>query len=211
MSRGLIVDLFAGGGGASARRLTLRLAREAVHLYVEEQMATTEIAKALGALVSPPPSHQWVNDRLHEAGVIRSRSESSKLRMARTRGRDYVGLAHEVRRLFRLKKWSRNRIATTLQLQHEFVSRCLDPSERLGISEARKRAHWQSDDPKTRERLARRRRVLELFAATHPDGRRRYSYQEIAQIVGVCSRTVWAWLKEDGFTKGASNEETEAA
>lgn len=188
----------------SDRRWTTRHLTAALELY-EQGLSARRVAEELKRRFSPAPSHEWVREQAHRAGVARTRSRAQELRNSNDNRRDYDALREAAISLVE-RGWTPREIAKELRVSRQFARRVCKEAGYLdeltgvegrpGTASRTSRGMllrlWIADLPDTR----RRRTRLELVAALRLAGR---SYHQIARETGVPLGSISHLLRRAGI------------
>lgn len=186
--------------GKVARPLVLvrpaGMRREAVELY-ERPLSCREVVAELARRYPEvePPSHEWVRERVKDAGKMRGPSASQRLRMKAQTGKDYdeirrLGVALVVER-----RWSPAAAARHLEVSKQVIVAALPKKHRLSKKKARRRRAWEAQHPDVEARLDRRAEVVYRRRELHQ------TYPEIEEATGLSRATVNFYLRGAGLTR----------
>lgn len=186
--------------GKVARPLVLvrpaGMRREAVELYARP-LSCREVVAELARRYPDvePPSHEWVRERVKEAGKMRGPSASQRLRMSAQTGKDYDEIRRQGVELVVERRWSPAAAARHLEVSKQVIVAALPKEHRLSKSRARRRRAWEAEHEDVEARLDRQAEVV------YRRRELRQTYPEIEEATGLSRATVNFYLRGAGLTR----------
>jgi hypothetical protein len=172
---------------------TTKVVRDAIALYGSGLSARATVVE-LNKTHNPPPSQQWVFERVREAGIARSHARANEIREMQRLGKDFDLIRRIARRIATEKLWSAKMIARHLGVSTKTITRALPPGLRCDASLATQRRKWQAYLPDVDRRRALRDDVIALRL-------RKTTIAAIVSTTGLSKSTVCLYLKRAGLTK----------